>query len=223
MRKIVDTEHPAAGSAERQVLVLGMGATGASCARHFAGRGTAAWFADTRATPPGLEAIRQAMPGAGLMAGSIPAAVPAGVSQIVVSPGVDLDLPVLADARRRGSARRERPRPVRRRVPRADDRHHRLQREEHRHLDGRRHAGKRWLARGGRRQPRHAGAGPARRLPSAPTCWSCRASSSNAARRCRSRRPSCSTWRRTTSTSTAAWRPTPPRRRASMRAAGPPS
>ena len=102
MRKIADTQLSAAGSANRQVLVLGMGATGASCARHFAGRGTAAWFADTRAAPPGLDAIRQAMPGAGLMAGDIPAVVPPGVSRIVVSPGVDLDLPVLADARRRG-------------------------------------------------------------------------------------------------------------------------
>ena len=102
MRKIADTQHPAAASANREVLVLGMGATGASCARHFAARGMAAWFADTRAMPPGLEAIRQAMPGAGLMAGGIPAAVPAGVSRIVVSPGVDLDLPVLADARRHG-------------------------------------------------------------------------------------------------------------------------
>jgi UDP-N-acetylmuramoylalanine--D-glutamate ligase len=102
MRKIADTQRPAAGSANRPVLVLGMGVTGASCARHFAGRGTGAWFADTRAAPPEIDAIRQAMPGAGLMAGDVPAAVPPGVSRIVVSPGVDLDLPVLADARRRG-------------------------------------------------------------------------------------------------------------------------
>ena len=91
----------AAGGAERCVLVLGMGATGASVARHLAARGFAAWFADTRDTPPGLDSIRQAMPAAGLMVGGIPAEVPAGVTQIVVSPGADLDLPVLADARRR--------------------------------------------------------------------------------------------------------------------------
>jgi len=86
----------------RSVLVLGMGATGASCARHLARRGVLAWFADTRSDPPGLTAIRAAMPGAGLMAGEVCTTVPAGVTQVVVSPGVDLGLPVLGDARRRG-------------------------------------------------------------------------------------------------------------------------
>lgn len=92
----------AAAAAARPVLVLGMGATGASCARHFAARGIPAWFADTRAAPPGLEAIRSAMPDAGLLPGAVPATVPPGVESIVVSPGVDLGLPVLADAHRRG-------------------------------------------------------------------------------------------------------------------------
>jgi UDP-N-acetylmuramoylalanine--D-glutamate ligase len=86
----------------RELLVLGMGATGASCARHFAAQGVRAWFADTRAAPPALEAIRSAMPGAGIMAGELPRTVPPGVSRVVVSPGVDLDLPLLADARSRG-------------------------------------------------------------------------------------------------------------------------
>lgn len=90
------------GTSVRAVLVLGMGATGASCARHLAARGVSAWFADTRTAPPGLEAIRAAMPAAGVLAGDVPASVPAGVARVVVSPGVDLDLPLLADARRRG-------------------------------------------------------------------------------------------------------------------------
>jgi UDP-N-acetylmuramoylalanine--D-glutamate ligase len=102
MRKSDDTRRPAAYSARREVLVLGMGATGASCARYFAARDIAAWFADTRTAPPGLDAIRRAMPGAGLIAGNLPDTVPPGVERIVVSPGVDLDLPMLADARRRG-------------------------------------------------------------------------------------------------------------------------
>lgn len=90
------------GASARAVLVLGMGVTGASCARHLAARGVSAWFADTRTAPPGLDAIRAAMPSAGVLAGDLPAAVPAGVARVVVSPGVDLDLPLLADARRRG-------------------------------------------------------------------------------------------------------------------------
>lgn len=96
------SEDSRGGGAVRETLVLGMGATGASCARHLAARGESAWFADTRATPPGLAAIRAAMPSAGVLAGELPATVPPGVGRLVVSPGVDLGLPLLADARRRG-------------------------------------------------------------------------------------------------------------------------
>lgn len=101
-RKMQNEREPAGAAARHEVLVLGMGATGASCARYFAARGVTAWFADTRATPPGLASIRAAMPAAGLLCGSLPQTVPAGVARVVVSPGVDLDLPLLADARRLG-------------------------------------------------------------------------------------------------------------------------
>lgn len=84
------------------VLVLGMGVTGAACARYFAARGIAASFADTRAAPPGLAAIRQAMPGAPCFTGKPLPDLPAGIERVIVSPGVDLHLPVLAAARRRG-------------------------------------------------------------------------------------------------------------------------
>lgn len=89
-------------AASAPVMVLGMGATGASCARHFAARGVRALFADTRAAPPGRKDIEAAMPDAGLLLGALPDAVPAGVVRLVLSPGVDLGLPLLADARRRG-------------------------------------------------------------------------------------------------------------------------
>lgn len=100
-RNTSDMSGAAADAVARPVLVLGMGATGASAARYFAARGIAAWFADTRRDPPGLADIRRAMPAAAVMAGDIPATVPAGVAQLVVSPGVDLHLPVLADAHAR--------------------------------------------------------------------------------------------------------------------------
>ena len=139
---------PAAGSAVREVLVLGMGATGASCARHFAARGTTAWFADTRAAPPGLAAIRagdarrRTAGGQRSRRGARRRRRASSCRRASTS-----TCRVLADARRRGAAGAERPRPVRRRVPRADDRHHRLQRQEHGDVDGRRHAGRRRLAR----------------------------------------------------------------------------
>jgi UDP-N-acetylmuramoylalanine--D-glutamate ligase len=84
------------------VLVLGMGGTGAACARYLAARGTPAVFADTRAAPPGLAAIRTALPAAEIHAGQIPQQLPAQITRVVISPGVDLHLPVLKDARQRG-------------------------------------------------------------------------------------------------------------------------
>lgn len=84
------------------VFVLGMGGTGAACARYFAARGVKAVFADTRAIPPGLAAIRAAMPAVEIHAGQIPLNLPPHIAQVVVSPGVDLQLPVLQDARLRG-------------------------------------------------------------------------------------------------------------------------
>lgn len=95
-----ELQQPAAAGAT--VLVLGMGVTGASCARHFAARGVRAVFADTRRDPPAAAAIRTALPQAELFCGQVPAKVPPGVWRVVVSPGVDLDLPLLADARARG-------------------------------------------------------------------------------------------------------------------------
>ena len=84
------------------VLRSGVGGTGAACARYLAARGTAAMFADTRAAPPGLAAIRAALPAAEIYAGQIPQKLPAQITQVVISPGVDLHLPVLGDARQRG-------------------------------------------------------------------------------------------------------------------------
>ena len=93
-----DTGRSSAGT----TLVLGMGGTGVSFARYLAGRGTPALFADTRPFPPGMAAIRAAMPAAGILGDGPPASLPAEVDRVVVSPGVDLRLPVLLDARRRG-------------------------------------------------------------------------------------------------------------------------
>lgn len=90
------------GQAQATVLVLGMGGTGAACARYFAARGRMAVFADTRTVPPGLAAIHAAMPAVETHAGQIPLKLPPHIEQVVVSPGVDLHLPLLQEARQRG-------------------------------------------------------------------------------------------------------------------------
>jgi UDP-N-acetylmuramoylalanine--D-glutamate ligase len=98
----MNMQHDMQAQATGPVLVLGMGGTGAACARYLAARGTTAVFADTRSAPPGLAAIRTAMPAAEIHAGQIPQNLPPRIRQVVVSPGVDLHLPLLADARQRG-------------------------------------------------------------------------------------------------------------------------
>ena len=94
----VDTRD---GSTEASVLVFGMGATGASCARYFADRGAVAEFVDTRKNPPGLDAIMDAMPDARVHVGAAPARLPGGIRRVVVSPGVDLQEPLMLEARDR--------------------------------------------------------------------------------------------------------------------------
>ncbi len=90
------------GQAQATVLVLGMGGTGAACARYFAAHYKMAVFADTRAVPPGLAAIHAAMPAVETHPGQIPLKLPPHIEQVVVSPGVDLHLPLLKEARQRG-------------------------------------------------------------------------------------------------------------------------
>jgi UDP-N-acetylmuramoylalanine--D-glutamate ligase len=93
---------PANAPAAGRTLVLGMGATGAACARYLAAAGTPACFADSRTAPPALAAIRALLPSAEVFTGGIPAALPAGVTRVLVSPGVPLNLALLADAAARG-------------------------------------------------------------------------------------------------------------------------
>jgi UDP-N-acetylmuramoylalanine--D-glutamate ligase len=102
MSRAPSTLIPPTGSTAGRTLVLGMGATGAACARYLAASGSPACFADSRPAPPQLATIRALLPAAELCTGGIPAQLPAAVTQIVISPGVPLDLPLLAEARARG-------------------------------------------------------------------------------------------------------------------------
>jgi UDP-N-acetylmuramoylalanine--D-glutamate ligase len=84
------------------VLLVGLGATGASCARYFARLGRPVRVVDSRAAPPGLAALGALREGLDLRLGSFDVAALDGVAAVVVSPGVSLDEPLLAEARRRG-------------------------------------------------------------------------------------------------------------------------
>lgn len=93
LEKLVDNDR---------VLVLGMGITGVSCARYLSRRGLSAMFADTRAAPTGIIDIRRAMPEADISTGAMPADIPAGVSRLIISPGLSLETPLIQKAQQQG-------------------------------------------------------------------------------------------------------------------------
>jgi UDP-N-acetylmuramoylalanine--D-glutamate ligase len=79
-------------------VVMGLGATGLSCARYLHRRGLPFAVADTRAAPPGLEALRREMPRVPVYAGEVPADLLTGASELIVSPGIPLEQPLVAAA-----------------------------------------------------------------------------------------------------------------------------
>lgn len=92
---------PRPGATTPLAVVLGMGATGLSCARHLRARGYRVLALDSRAQPPALAALREAVPDAELVTGRLDIDLPGPTELVVVSPGLALDLPVLAAARAR--------------------------------------------------------------------------------------------------------------------------
>jgi len=85
-----------------RALVLGLGRTGLSCARYLQRKGVAVRVADTRAEPPGVAALREQVPDAELHTGVFQPGLLDGVAQIVISPGLSLREPVVAEAASRG-------------------------------------------------------------------------------------------------------------------------
>ncbi|MGH8197006.1 MAG: UDP-N-acetylmuramoyl-L-alanine--D-glutamate ligase [Steroidobacteraceae bacterium] len=79
-------------------VIVGLGRTGVSCARHLAARGHRLVVTDTRETPPGLAELRRLVPEAATALGGFDPALLEGADQIVVSPGVSLAEPFLRKA-----------------------------------------------------------------------------------------------------------------------------
>ncbi len=89
-------------NAAGRTLVAGLGATGLSVARYLARLGESLLVVDSRADPPGLEALREAQPRVRIVLESLDPRWLEGVSRVVLSPGLGLDKPLVAEARRRG-------------------------------------------------------------------------------------------------------------------------
>ena len=86
----------------KHVLVLGLGESGLAMARWCALRGARVRVADSRATPPGLDALREDAPLAEVVSGAFGAEVLDGIELVALSPGLDPRVGVAAEARRRG-------------------------------------------------------------------------------------------------------------------------
>jgi UDP-N-acetylmuramoylalanine--D-glutamate ligase len=71
-------------------------------ARWCALRGARVRVADSRATPPGLDALREDAPLAEIVTGAFGAEVLDGIDRVALSPGLDPRVGVAAEARRRG-------------------------------------------------------------------------------------------------------------------------
>ncbi|TXS94940.1 UDP-N-acetylmuramoyl-L-alanine--D-glutamate ligase [Parahaliea aestuarii] len=84
-------------------VVFGLGVTGLSCARHLYRQGLPFCVVDTRAEPPGIDALRTEMPDVTVFAGDVPVAVLEGASELIVSPGIALEDPLVAGARDAGA------------------------------------------------------------------------------------------------------------------------
>lgn len=85
----------------KNVLVLGLGESGLAMARWCARCGARLRVADSRATPPGLDALRAAAPQAEVVTGNFGDEVLDGIELVAVSPGLDPRVGVIATAQRR--------------------------------------------------------------------------------------------------------------------------
>ena len=89
--------------AGRNAVVLGLGLTGLTLARHLARHGASVRVADTRAAPPNAAALAAALPRVPVETGPFSSSTFAGADLIAISPGVAKDQPAIAEAVAHGS------------------------------------------------------------------------------------------------------------------------
>ncbi|MGE0384850.1 MAG: UDP-N-acetylmuramoyl-L-alanine--D-glutamate ligase [Gammaproteobacteria bacterium] len=92
------TSMRAPGDGGLDAIVVGLGATGLSCARFLAARGLSVAVTDSRAEPPGRAAIARELPHVPLTLGAFDRDMLRAARMVVVSPGVALEDPRLAGA-----------------------------------------------------------------------------------------------------------------------------
>ena len=83
-------------------VVVGLGKTGASCLRYLTKHGIAAAATDSRAMPPGLSDLGQIARTLDIRLGGFDLSLLDDASQVLLSPGVSLEEPIVRAARARG-------------------------------------------------------------------------------------------------------------------------
>ena len=90
------------GLAPVPTLVVGLGQSGLSCARFLAQHDVPFAVTDSRTQPPGIAALRAECPGVETRLGGFDEKLFAWAQRLIVSPGVSLHEPLIADAQHRG-------------------------------------------------------------------------------------------------------------------------
>jgi len=98
----------ASGSRQREKgqhpvsVILGLGRTGVSCARHLAQRGHELRVTDSRSAPPGLAEFQAIGVEARVSLGGFDESLLEGADQVVISPGISMREPIVTAALNRG-------------------------------------------------------------------------------------------------------------------------
>ncbi|GAC1504977.1 MAG: hypothetical protein NVS1B6_12980 [Steroidobacteraceae bacterium] len=83
-------------------VVIGLGKTGASCVRYLSRRGIRVSATDSRLAPPGLAELGELARTLELRLGGFDLSLLDGAAQVLISPGVSLEEPIVRAARERG-------------------------------------------------------------------------------------------------------------------------
>lgn len=87
---------------DKRRVIVGLGVTGLSCARFFAKHGIPFAMADSRENPPGLAAFQREFADVSLHLGAFSTELFGAADELIVSPGVALEEPVIAAAIKNG-------------------------------------------------------------------------------------------------------------------------
>jgi len=87
----------------KRVLVVGLGKTGLSCARYLCEQGVEVAVTDSREHPPALDELQEHYPDVAVFVGGFNSEAFKRATCLIVSPGISLREPLIAEARARGA------------------------------------------------------------------------------------------------------------------------